>query len=110
MCENNEWDEKKKEKEKKKEQDQHQTPAELTTNYVTSTHTTDPFSTAVPLGEQTAYNLSGLYPKRDCSPKRVKLFVYSYDLGHGVKDRGKVNILILIATFRIVLNVNDFLE
>ena len=32
----------------------------------------NPISTAVPFGGQTTCNLSGLFPKRDCSPKGVK--------------------------------------
>ena len=32
------------------------------------------FRTAAPCGGQTTWNVSGLSPERDCSPKRVKIF------------------------------------
>ena len=38
----------------------------------------NPFRTAVPFWGQNSWNLTGLSPKRDCGPKRVKTHVSSF--------------------------------
>ena len=50
-----------------------------TININTSSRFIDPFRTAVPFWVQSTWNLTGLYPKRDCGSKNIKL--------HGISGR-----------------------
>ena len=50
----------------------------------------NPFSTTVPFWGQFTYNLSGLSPKQDCSPKRVLTRTwYEYSSGAAVRYRDR---------------------